>query len=630
MVESLPLISPDMAGPQELEWWANKIEAHHKLPELVLRLLKASNATGIGVPIDEAVNASGWDGTADSKGTYYLPEGELCFEMGAGKTPKNKADSDFEARLANTRDLKSKHFIFVTPRPWTKKSKWEEEKTRLGKFKSVRVFDGPALVQWMSDYPEVHLWFSELLGLDPKQAKLLNYWWQDFSSRLKHPVPLEFFTRDRASESEELVRFCESSNSRDKVLSIESKSVDDSLAFICGTFKDTLDNSQLVVVVNSDEALRRLSRSESKFIFVVTSDVVDANPALIKNHKVIFLIDASSDLHSGDRIRLSPITLGTADMFLRSMAVDGQLIAKLIPLARRNMATFLRTISINPTFQKPNWLLDANSKQVTSMLGLIGAWEDSDADIVAEIVGFDPLVLEDLLTQLTSAAEPPFVRAQTGWRATSLEQLVDLTTNLLSIKRVKLVLASILRVFETGGASKVFIRSVCKSVILRMIIAESSTQNADHLELLHDFVARVIPIAMQNENSLSYTLPYIAEAEPEIFLKVIEAEVSSKSTNLNSFFPDEKRQTNDYVDLLWALETLACNESYFLRASRIFTKLNSLSKPVRSGNSPIASLKNLCLPQWQIGGVDYNLKLSFLNSLIIESPETAKILLLEL
>lgn len=631
MTELASFVSPDMAGPDELERWASKLEAQHTLPELILRLLKASRATEIGVRFDEGVNATGWDGTATSQGSKHLPAGELCFEMGVGKNYTKKANLDYNSRLTGTSKPSSKHFIFVTPRIWGKKSLWEDQKNLEDKFKTTRVFDAHFLWQWMLDFPDVHIWFSEKLGLKPRKARLINSWWDEFSSTLRYKLPLELFTNDRKQEAEVLVRFCNSANSRDRVVSIESKSVKDSLAFICGTVNESLSNPESIVVVESEEVLRRLSQAENELIFIITSEVVDANSALAGNHKVIFLIDASSDLQSGEKIKLSPISPSTADQMLRTLEPDGQALARLVPVATRNMAMFLRSISLDSRLPKPEWLVNSNSSRVVAILSIVGAWEDSDAEFVSHLVGLDVLDLEDLLTQLSANEEPPFIPVTGGWRATAMEQLVDWTTGTLSPKRFNDVFNLIHDAIDAGSTSKTLSAAVCKALILRIIAPESNSQGVELQEFMRSFVGRLLSTCLLVEKKAGRILPLLAEADPEAFLKKFDSD-SPTLSDLESFFPNNKNENHrtDFVDLLWALETVACNPIFFFRAARGLAILDGFSDNLRPGNSPLSSLKNLFLPQVQMGEVDYKLKLDVLKSFTQDLPEIAKRLVMEL
>lgn len=631
MTELPSLVSPDMAGPRELEWWSATLEAQHTLPELILRLLKASQATEIGVRFDEGVNATGWDGTATSQGSKHLPAGELCFEMGVGKNYTQKANLDYSSRLKGTSKPSSKHFIFVTPRIWAKKSLWEDQKNLEENFKTARVFDAHFLWQWMLDFPEVHIWFSEKLGLNPRKARFINSWWDEFSSNLRYKLPLALFTNDRKQEAEELLRFCNSANSRDRVVSIESKSINDSLAFICGTVNETLGNPDLFVVVQSEPVLHRLSKSENELIFIVTSEVVDANSALAGKHKVIFLIDASFDLQSGEKIKLSPISPSTADKMLRTLEPDSQALARIVPVATRNMAMFLRSISLDSRLPKPEWLVNSNSGRVVAILSIVGAWEDSDAEFVSRLVGLEVLDLEDLLTQLSTNDEPPFTRVTGGWRATAMELLVDWTTGILSPKRFNDVFALIHSAIDTGSTSKTLSAAVCKALILRMIAPESNSQGAELQKFMRSFVGRLLSTCLLTDKASGRLLPLLAEADPEAFLKIFDSG-SPAISNLQSFFPIDKNENHRtaYVDLLWALETLACSPNFFFRAARGLAILDEFSGNLRSGNSPLSSLKNLCLPHLQVGEVDYKVKLDALTSFTKEFPGLAKRLVMEL
>lgn len=75
-------------------------DAESHFPELVRRLLlETPEASEISVPIKDGVNKRGYDGRATIKEpTKLLPAGALRFELGTGKDPNDKANSDYNER----------------------------------------------------------------------------------------------------------------------------------------------------------------------------------------------------------------------------------------------------------------------------------------------------------------------------------------------------------------------------------------------------------------------------------------------------------------------------------------------------------------------------------------------------
>lgn len=88
---ALSVDNPELISAAELNQWADRGDAKQAFPELMRRLLaQTPGITNIDIRAHEGTSAPGWDGTADSTGSSFLPAGKLRFEFGAGKDPKKK------------------------------------------------------------------------------------------------------------------------------------------------------------------------------------------------------------------------------------------------------------------------------------------------------------------------------------------------------------------------------------------------------------------------------------------------------------------------------------------------------------------------------------------------------------
>lgn len=92
--------NPELVTAVEIQQWANRDHAKTTFPELIRRLLaQTPGITNLDIRAHEGVAASGWDGSASSSGSAYLPAGELRFEFGTNKNTKRKAQSDYDKRI---------------------------------------------------------------------------------------------------------------------------------------------------------------------------------------------------------------------------------------------------------------------------------------------------------------------------------------------------------------------------------------------------------------------------------------------------------------------------------------------------------------------------------------------------
>jgi hypothetical protein len=153
----------------QIEQWADTNEARAQLPILIRRLI---NATASGSSLEmvggDSVNSPGFDGTLyDSSGNQWVPQGDSKWEMGCSNDVLKKANEDFRKRTQPDFESVnlSQHFVFVTPRRWAGKAKWQANANQKVSWLSVCAIDADDLEAWLDASPSVALWFAELIGL---------------------------------------------------------------------------------------------------------------------------------------------------------------------------------------------------------------------------------------------------------------------------------------------------------------------------------------------------------------------------------------------------------------------------------------------------------------------------------
>lgn len=156
----------------EIQNWADHPDAPHCLPELVRRLVLSTvpNLSLVDMPSGSSIHLPGWDGllVADG-GNAWVPSGASAWEFSCEKGPQSKATADYEKRTANPKDVDvaASSFVFVTPRRWSSKRRWANERSQQGPWLGVRVLDANDLVAWLEQATEVAHWFARLIGKAP-------------------------------------------------------------------------------------------------------------------------------------------------------------------------------------------------------------------------------------------------------------------------------------------------------------------------------------------------------------------------------------------------------------------------------------------------------------------------------
>ena len=133
--------------------------------------------------------------------------------------------------------------------------------------------------------------------------------------------------------------------------------------------------------------------------------------------------------------------------------------------------------------------------------------------------------------------------------------------------------------------------------------------------------------------SLDGLLPVLAEASPNEFLKAVENALQQRPCPFDELFSQEDPGifgANHLTGLLWALETLAWEETCFFRVCVILGNLAERDPGGSWANRPANSLARILLPWLPQTLAPPEKRQSVLRTLQIETPEAAWSLLLSL
>jgi len=168
----------------DLERWADRRDAQHVFPTLVRRLVLATGERVCKVSFrsGEGVAHPGWDGVvAAEENSFLVPAGVSGWELGTGSDSRRKAQEDYWKRTEKPEGLDPRQtvFVFVTPRRWSQKEAWTQERRQDGIWRDVQVYDADDLETWLEQAPAVHLWLSILLEKRPQDEPDLDTLWGD-------------------------------------------------------------------------------------------------------------------------------------------------------------------------------------------------------------------------------------------------------------------------------------------------------------------------------------------------------------------------------------------------------------------------------------------------------------------
>ena len=624
--------SRDLVSASDLDRWADTPKSKAAFPELIRRLLaQTPGVTNIEMRAHGGVSAPGWDGSAHSIGSAYLPAGDLRFELGTNKRASDKAQSDYSKRVSELGDDVDKYvYVFVTPRSWAGGQKWADERRQEHQFADVRVMDAHTLEGWLQNTPYVHYWVSEDLGREPDDARTLEAWWKRFQSGLNIEVPDRFFLAGRKNQASDLLSAL-AQDSPSQPASVQSTCPEDVLAFAFAALKNQPDLIERAVVVTGAGAWSRLVESAEPLILIPRYADPDAGirDALSRGHHVLTVVDSATEYSREQATVVLPqVGRQEAEDTLQKANDNPRASIAMAALARRSMTGFIRSISLNPVKRIPEWLSDGETRDILSALVLVGAWEcgnPRDEGHVESLVGASMNNVTVLLKSLRHSGDAPLVRSGEIWRLTDPQDAARLLLPELGDDTVRrwgtfvdgVVLApDPYRGMSEGERFRAQLRhkepkmsaTLCKHAARGLILAAVwSDQLAPTVDsIVSSLLARAFrDQTCETLECVARVFPELAEAAPNLFLDAIENDLRQDSPLVRTLFLECDGTAvgagSHHTELLWAMEVLCLSPEYYARAVMVLAALAAIDPGGQYGYRPIQSLMYVAAAPWAWG-----------------------------
>ena len=623
---SLRTDGPELVTANELNYWAARDDAKATFPELIRRLLSLTpGVTNIDIRAHEGNAAPGWDGTATSAGSSFLPTGELRMEFGTDQKIKQKAQSDWDKRVKALPADKDCVFLFATPRNWAEHKEWASDRASESKFAGAKAIDAHVLEGWLQSTPSVHYWISERLGYRPRDAQTIERWWSSFVGRIRVDLPPAFFAAGRAAQIRELNDLVTNGDSSTGVVTIQVTWADEALAFVYAAIADQPELVARTVVVTDSAAWHRLTESTSPLVLILQfGGQPDLSAAVENGHRVLLIAGPGDVVRSSQKISLPKVERSAARETLKPVFSDSAEAERLIALARRSTAAFIRSLAQDSVLQAPTWLTNPQQSAVLAPLVLLGSWTSSDGDveIVERMTSRSYDEVESILSSLTTRPDAPFVRSGGIWRLTApVEAALLLLPRITKGDRAHWVTTVVEVLLEAdpfvgmsqaermtasmrGGDwrfSGTLKKGIAQSLALGAANAVDIQSTPSIDESVNDLVRRLLATANDDGtgaawNSLAMNLPLLAEAAPDIFIDAVSLDLERDNPILRTLFRDKDSgvmfgPSSPHPSLMWALENLCWSRDYFGRAADLLGRLAAIDPGGRLSNRPFESLQ---------------------------------------
>ena len=646
--------------PSEIEHWASRPDAPHRLPELVRQLILATipMPSHIHMPSGSSIWRSGWDGKLVAEGANaWVPEGASSWEASCKKKPRGKAASDQSKRTADP----TATFMFVTPRRWDDKDEWARNLSAEGRWAGVRVLDADDLAAWLGQAPAVAHWFARLIGKLPATGVVsLDEWWENWSIVANPRISAELVTAGRQDQAERMFQWFRAEPSH---YYVQGDTQDEAIAFLAGCAQ--ADERQWgpallgrAVVVENADAWRNLEGHPSPLVLVRNFSGGNVSPqiAVGRGHHVLTPLGDHED-PSGAGVTLPRLGREEALQELANMGLSEVKARALVRSTARRLSIMRRRLVDEAGGPTPRWASSSTPHSLVALV-LVGQWNgDSEADkaIVAEVVGKPYEEVERDLTGLMSVADSPVTKVGSRWRFNSHEEAWHLLAPRLTSSDVQRfervandVLGEVSPEFELPIKQR-YMANVCGKVLshsgtLREGTARSLALMGTHAgrvktaERVPFVPARVVSHSLAEGKgwktwaTLGGTLTQLAEAAPEVFLDAVERDLDADSSPFQDLFAEEGDGLfggTPHTGLLWALETLAWSPDLFARVAKCLARLAEIDPGGRVANRPAASLGSLFLPWKRFSEASDEHRLETLKMLLDAAPEEGWRLLVE-
>jgi hypothetical protein len=273
----------------------------------------------------------------------------------------------------------------------------------------------------------------------------------------------------------------------------------------------------------------------------------------------------------------------------------------------------------------PAWTIDQNIAAF-AVLNLVGAWNENvqaDVAVVDKISNEPYLTLAPKIREFIQLSDSPLSLHNGVWSISEREASWSASATRIFDKNLddlKEVAVSVLTerdpsfelVASQRYASAIHGKSLQHSSVIRKGIAETlaliGSRPAELIHCTRDKPEAIAMLAVREIlsnadwvlwGSLNGLLPTLAEASPREFLHAVENALQSTPCPFDELFSQEGDGIsggNYLTGLLWALETLAWDETHLVRVCVLLGELASHDPGGKWANRPANSLATILLP----------------------------------
>lgn len=638
----------------DLVRWADRLDARARLPQLLRLLIHATvqQPGRVGFPSGESIQMGGWDGIVDApEGNNFVANGYSVWELGVNQDVKGKADDDYDKRVKNPLGVVPAEttFVFVTPRRWGNKDKWERDKKSEGIWADVRAYDADDLEQWLELAPAVHAWLARLVGKWSEEAQDLGSFWDEWQNSTSPAMSTQLHLAGREKEVEKVQDWLQAEPSK---LTIQADSHEEVIAFLAAVIHQmpeaqSVEYLSRCIIVQNESSWRYFSSNQDSLILIPAFEQPKSLP---RGHHLFIPIGRELSPAKDGLVLSRP---GRTDFrqALVNMGLSEERAYSLTKDSKRNLSVLRRLIAVAPEIHTPDWAKPAQARALIPVL-LAGAWDDTkegDREAVAKLARKPYEEVTADISRWVNSSDPPVRRVGSVWQLISREDSWHLLSRFFvrdDLEVFKNVTLSVLGTpdpryelpLDQRYAASIYGKELPNSGFLREGLAEtlailatrrlpSETQDIiSAQERVTGIVHRLLnsDVDWQIWASLAYFLPTLAEAAPEDFLEAVDDGLAGDNPTLvQLFLQEESFGGSPHTGLLWALEVLVWEPQYLSQVTLFLGKLSRLDPGGKILNRPFRSLGEIFLCWNPQTPATLEQRLRVIDTLIAREPDIA-------
>ncbi len=643
--------------PSEISSWANRSDANHRLPELIRGLILATvpELSRLDMPSGSAVWLSGWDGllTAET-GNAWVPKGSSAWELSCRGDIGAKANEDYRKRTDPPQGVPdaTATFVFVTPRQWSSKDHWVEQRRAEGKWADVLAYDANNLIAWLAQAPAVAEWFAGVIGKLPSDGyTTVDEWWENWATVAEPSISPALVVAGRQESTDRLSGWIQQTPS---AYYVRAQTREEAIAFVAASARNSDDawGAALLtrsLIVKSEDAWNSLVRHTSPLVLIRAFDGnASSQAATVRGHHVITPLHAI-EVPRGNGVQLPLLGRDETVSTLTEMGLSETEARALVRKTARSLPIIRRFLIEEAGGPPPGWS-SVEPQSLLPSLTLIGQWDEaseSDRETVAKIAARPYEEVAREATALAQIEDSPLMKVGSRWRFLSHQEAWHLLAPRLTTADVERFAEEAVLVLEAEsteyelpvgerhlagiqGKGVPHSPTLREGVVRTLALMGNQGDRAQNVEDVPYRPTMVLRRVLAEDKgweiwaTLRRDLATLAEADPETVLQAIERRLSATPNSFEDLFQQEGDPLfggAQHTGLRWALERLAWAPEYFSRVAVILARLGRTDPGGRVSNRPAESLKTMFMPWFRMSEVSDPRRLETLGALLTRVPQ---------